>query len=80
MTNVRKHAPSALLTISLDGGPDDGVLLVLRNPLLGFARTTTPGAGPDLGITERVALGGGRLEYGVREAHPELRAQLPWAG
>lgn len=78
LTNARKHAPSALLTVRVDGDSASGLQVLLRNPL-GFSRA--PGAGARLGLiglTERVELVGGRLEHGVRGDAFELRAWLPW--
>ena len=44
ITNARKHAPGALLTVEISGTPDDGIDVLLRNPI-GFGPTRTPGAG-----------------------------------
>jgi signal transduction histidine kinase len=79
MTNVRKHAPGALLTIHVSGSPDDGIDLLLRNPL-GFRSTSTPGAGLGLvGLAERAQLRGGRLEHHREGSTFVLRAWIPWA-
>ena len=78
ITNVGKHAPGAVLRIEVTGSPDDGVDIVLRNPL-GFG-TGTPGSGLGLiGLTERAELRGGRLE-GRREGQQfVLHGWIPWA-
>ena len=79
MTNSRKHAPGALLTVRISGGPEDGMTVLLTNPV-GFGPTHTPGSGLGLvGLTERAELRGGRLEAGVRGAMFELRGWIPWA-
>lgn len=79
MTNVRKHAPGALLTIHVEGSPEEGIELVLRNPL-GFRASSTPGAGLGLiGLTERAQLRGGRLEHHREGSSFVLRAWIPWA-
>ncbi len=79
ITNARKHAPGARLTITVSGGPDDGVDVTLRNPL-GFGVTATPGAGLGLvGLTERAVLRGGRLEHRSDRGQFELHAWIPWA-
>ncbi|MSZ76737.1 MAG: histidine kinase [Actinobacteria bacterium] len=79
MTNARKHAPGALLSIHLTGGPDDGVEVLLSNPL-GFGRSTTPGSGLGLvGLSERAGLRGGTLVHGTVGSAFELRGWLPWA-
>jgi signal transduction histidine kinase len=83
ITNARKHAPGTVLTIELSGCPEEGVDIVLRNPL-GFRVTSTPGAGLGLvGLAERAELRGGKLEHG-RERGPDgttfvLHGWIPWA-
>jgi signal transduction histidine kinase len=82
LTNARKHAPGAELSVELRGCPETGLDVVLSNPL-GFAPGTprpVPGAGLGLvGLTERVALHGGRVEHGPRDGAFVLRCWLPWA-
>ena len=79
LTNARKHAPGALVSIRLSGGPDEGLDVELRNPL-GFPSTSTPGAGLGLvGLRERAELRGGRLEQGRDHGAFVLRAWIPWA-
>lgn len=84
LTNARKHAPWAPVTVVLEGEPGEGLSLVVRNPV------RTVGADPDvpeppsshlglLGLTERAALTGGRLEHGLVGGEFVLRAWLPWA-
>ncbi|HET6937002.1 MAG TPA: histidine kinase [Nocardioides sp.] len=78
LTNARKHAPGTLLTVELSGSPEDGVDVVMKNPL-GFG-STTPGAGLGLvGLTERAELRGGRLEAFRNGAHFVLHGWIPWA-
>ena len=78
ITNARKHAPGARLTIRVSGSPDDGVDIMLRNPL-GFA-SRTPGAGLGLvGLTERAQLRGGRLEHRRDGSTFVLHGWIPWA-
>jgi signal transduction histidine kinase len=79
MTNVRKHAPGALLTVRITGTPDDGIDVVMRNPL-GFGPTQTPGAGLGLiGLTERAELRGGRLEARRDGSMFVLHGWIPWS-
>ena len=33
LTNARKHAPNTLVTVGLEGGPDDGLTIAVRNPI-----------------------------------------------
>jgi signal transduction histidine kinase len=78
MTNARKHAPGAVLTVRITGTPDTGIDMLLRNPI-GFGPTQTPGAGLGLiGLTERVELRGGRLEAQRNRSTFELRGWIPW--
>jgi signal transduction histidine kinase len=77
LTNAHKHAPGSTLTIQLTGSPDEGIDVVLRNPL-GFG-STTPGSGLGLvGLTERAELRGGRLEHGRDGSAFVLRGWIPW--
>jgi signal transduction histidine kinase len=79
MTNARKHAPGALLTIRVSGSPDDGIDVLLRNPL-GFGASRTPGAGLGLiGLAERAHLRGGRLEHRRDGSAFVLHGWIPWA-
>jgi signal transduction histidine kinase len=78
LTNARKHAPGTLLTVELSGSPEDGVDVVMKNPL-GFG-SATPGAGLGLvGLTERAELRGGRLDAYRNGAHFVLHGWIPWA-
>jgi len=83
LTNARKHAPGAAVRIRLSGGPADGLVLRLDNPL-GFASVTngprTPGAGLGLvGLGERAALLGGRLEHHREGGSFVIDTWMPWA-
>ena len=79
ITNVRKHAPGAMLTVRVSGSPDDGIDVLLRNPV-GFGPTRTPGAGLGLiGLAERAELSGGRLEHGRDGPVFVLHGWIPWA-
>jgi signal transduction histidine kinase len=79
ITNAGKHAPGAVLRIEVSGSPDEGVDIVLRNPI-GFGPTRTPGSGLGLiGLTERAELRGGRLEGQSDGRQFVLRGWIPWA-
>ncbi|MDX8150836.1 histidine kinase [Patulibacter brassicae] len=84
LTNARKHAPGARVTVASSGGPGDGLLVELRNPpVVGAPRSAAaglPGAGSGLvGLAERAALTGGRLEHGpTPDGGFRLRARFPW--
>jgi signal transduction histidine kinase len=79
ITNARKHAPGALLTIEVGGSPDEGVDFRLSNPL-GFGPSATPGAGLGLiGLSERAELRGGRLEHRRDGQAFVVTGWIPWA-
>jgi signal transduction histidine kinase len=79
ITNARKHAPGALLTVRVSGTPEQGIDVLLSNPV-GFGPTHTPGAGLGLvGLTERAELRGGRLEAGRHGPAFVLHGWIPWA-
>jgi signal transduction histidine kinase len=78
ITNARKHAPGSLLTVKISGSPEDGLDVVMRNPL-GFG-SATPGSGLGLvGLSERAELRGGRLETRREGASFVLHGWIPWA-
>lgn len=77
ITNAAKHAPGARLRVQLTGG-EDGVDVVLRNPI-GLGATQVPGAELGLvGLRERVELAGGELEHGREDGSFVVHATLPW--
>jgi signal transduction histidine kinase len=83
LTNARRHAPGAGVTVGLTGGPDHGLTVEVTNtaadapPAPGGA--TAPGRGLG-GLGERVALAGGRLGYGrSEEGGWWLSAWVPWS-
>ena len=92
LTNARKHAPGAEVHVHLAGSPGAGLTIEVRNttpPAPGPADPgpTPPAApGPDpaagqglAGLAERVALAGGRLEYGPADGGGWcLTVWLPW--
>ena len=79
ITNARKHAPGAPLSISCGGDPEAGISVTLTNPM-GFGSTATPGAGLGLiGLRERAQLRGGWLADTRVGRSFVLEAWLPWA-
>jgi signal transduction histidine kinase len=82
LTNARKHAPGAEVTVSVSGGPGPGLTTEVRNrwPVGVPAGVAIPGAGQGLtGLTERTAIAGGRLEHGrLPSGDFRLSAWLPW--
>jgi signal transduction histidine kinase len=81
LTNARKHAPAAPVELRVDGSPGAGLTIEVRNPapVLAAGTAEIPGAGTGLvGLAERAALSGGRLEHGLDGGDYRLRAWLPW--
>ncbi|MEU3762525.1 sensor histidine kinase [Streptomyces albogriseolus] len=80
LTNARKHAPGTEVTVSVAGGPGEGLTVTVHNPAPEADVPPVPGAGQGLiGLTERATLTGGTLEHGpTPEGGFEVRARLPW--
>ena len=82
LTNARKHAPGQPVTVTLGGGPGEGLDVSLVNPVRQASAGPAfpvPGSGTGLiGLTERLELAGGRLEWRNTGAEFQLRAWLPW--
>jgi signal transduction histidine kinase len=80
LTNARKHAPGAAVTLSVEA-PDGDLRIEVRSlaPVAVASSPPLPGAGTGLiGLAERVTLAGGELESGVDPAGAfVLRASLP---
>jgi signal transduction histidine kinase len=80
LTNARKHAPGAAVTLTVEA-PDGDLRVEVRSlaPVAVASAPTLPGAGTGLiGLAERVTLAGGELEHGVDPAGAfVLRARLP---
>ncbi|WP_432976287.1 sensor histidine kinase [Dactylosporangium sp. CA-233914] len=82
LTNARKHAPGAEVAVRLE--QRDELHVRVSNPLpAGPVAPGLPGARSGLvGLGERVALAGGRIEHGVRRGADgpafTLEAWLPW--
>ncbi|GCB44782.1 hypothetical protein SNL152K_2072 [Streptomyces sp. NL15-2K] len=80
LTNARKHAPGAEVTVSVTGAPGEGLTVSVRNPPPDGEVSHVPGSGQGLiGLAERATLAGGRLEHGPdEEGGFRVRAWLPW--
>ncbi|MEV6759208.1 histidine kinase [Streptomyces sp. NPDC051105] len=80
LTNARKHAPGAEVTVRVTGAPGDGLDIVVHNPAPETEAPHVPGSGQGLiGLTERATLAGGRLEHrATGDGGFEVRAWLPW--
>ncbi|WP_209446281.1 histidine kinase [Streptomyces sp. MZ04] len=81
LTNARKHAPGAEVTVAVSGRPGEGLSVVVRNPPPPGDVPHVPGSGQGLiGLTERASLAGGRLRHGTAaDGGFEVSAWLPWA-
>ncbi|MBF8193918.1 sensor histidine kinase [Nonomuraea sp. K274] len=80
LTNARKHASGAPVTVTVSGEPGKELSAEVRNPLGTRHGLRIPGAKAGLiGLTERAELAGGRLEHGpAPEGDFVVRAWLPW--
>ncbi|SFP30726.1 Signal transduction histidine kinase [Amycolatopsis arida] len=80
LTNVRKHAPGAAVSVRLAGMPGRELTVEVENgpPPAPPTPDTSPGQGL-VGLAERAALAGGRLEHGTTATGGwRLAARLPW--
>ena len=80
LTNARKHAPHAAVTVELTGRPGRGLDLCVRNPVRVGGGGGGDGTGFGLvGLAERAAASHGRVEHGrTADGDFVLRAWLPW--
>ncbi|MGW0842747.1 sensor histidine kinase [Streptomyces sp. NPDC002787] len=80
LTNARKHAPGAEVTVTVSGAPGDGLTVSVHNPAPPGEVPPVPGSGQGLiGLTERATLAGGRLDHGPdQDGGFGVRAWLPW--
>ena len=82
LTNVRKHAVGAHVSVRVSGAPDDGVTVSVTNALRvgALGMPVTPGAGLGLvGLRERAELAGGSLTVEQDNRSFTLRGWLPWS-
>ena len=84
LTNARKHAPSQPVSVSLGGAPGAGLDVSVVNPVglapdSAGAAVSVPGTGMGLiGLSERLELAGGRLDWLNSGGEFRLQAWLPW--
>jgi signal transduction histidine kinase len=83
LTNARKHAPNAAVSVTVSGEGPLAVEVVSRRAVgvaAGVPEPGLPGAGTGLvGLAERVELAGGSLRHGPGPGGDfVLRAELPW--
>jgi len=83
LTNVSKHAQGTATTVTVAGGPGDGLRVTVRNrlPVRQPPEAALPGSGVGLvGLAERVALAGGTLRHGPNgDGEFVVDARLRWA-
>ncbi len=81
LTNARKHAPGAEVSVAVSGRPGSGVTVEVANPAPVGEVEQVPGSGQGLiGLTERATLAGGSLDHGATgDGGFRVRAWLPWA-
>lgn len=80
LTNARKHAPGAAVTVTLAGNPGGELHVEVSNPRSVGNAPDVPASGLGLlGLTERVELSGGRIRHGwVTGDRHRLSVWLPW--
>jgi signal transduction histidine kinase len=80
LTNARKHADHTEVSVAVRGAATDGLTVEIRNPWPVGVAPAIPGAGMGIiGLAERTALSGGRLEHGRTPAGEfRLWTWLPW--
>lgn len=80
LTNARKHAAGRPVTVTVRGGPGDGLTVEVGNPAPpDLPHTAVPGAGRGLaGLAERVRLAGGELEARLTDGEFRVLARIPW--
>ncbi|RII99942.1 two-component sensor histidine kinase, partial [Clavibacter nebraskensis] len=76
LANARRHAPGSAVTLTTEAGPAR-IALTIENALPAAAPATAPGYGL-VGMRERAALVGGRLEAGPTGSGTwRVRLELP---
>ncbi|BDZ50748.1 two-component sensor histidine kinase [Frondihabitans sucicola] len=77
LTNARKHAPRAVVTVVLGGTPGERLEIVVQNPVTEPGDPWQPGHGL-VGLAERVRLAGGDSTSRIDDGRFTVRAWLPW--
>jgi signal transduction histidine kinase len=87
LTNARKHAPGSTVEVTMDGAPERGLSVTVTSwlPVDRLAPVGGAGIGDGsgtglIGLRERAALAGGRVDVAVTgDDRFRLSAWLPWA-
>ncbi|WP_433473771.1 sensor histidine kinase [Spirillospora sp. CA-142024] len=78
LTNARKHASGAPVSVHLHGHPGTDLEVTVTNPLPGRV-AGPPASGTGLaGLAERAALDGGTLEHAAHQGVFRLTVRIPW--
>ncbi|WP_415644801.1 sensor histidine kinase [Stackebrandtia soli] len=78
LTNARKHAPSAAVTVDLGIEPEEAVTVAITNVMSPDGRDAD-GLGVGLtGLAERVAVDGGHLDHRIADGRFVLTARILW--
>lgn len=78
LTNARKHAPGAPVTVEISGLPGATLQLEVRNAVADLAPDRSGARLGLVGVQERAALCGGEASAQVEKGLFTLRASLPW--
>lgn len=79
LTNARKHAPGAPVSIEVDGTPGGMLQVRVSNPVADLAGTDRSGGGFGLlGVTERAESVGGTASHGLQDDRFVVEVGLPW--
>ncbi|MFI2366669.1 sensor histidine kinase [Promicromonospora sp. NPDC019610] len=80
LTNARKHAPGAPVTVRISGRPDDVVVAEVTNARPAVTPPYPQGSGTGLrGLDERTRLVNGTLDHGPTDRGGwRVRLRLPW--
>ena len=84
LTNVRRHAPGAPVSLQVDATPPQGVHVHVSNPTMpqspSHMADTRKGAGLP-GLAKRIQQAGGTCQYGFDQHNVfHLDVRLPWVG
>jgi signal transduction histidine kinase len=79
LTNARKHAPGAPVTVAVAGSAGSGLTVNVVNGSSDHPQPARPPGQGLTGLAERVGLAGGRLEHGPTDAAGwRVAARIPW--